>query len=416
MASMGNGDNMKRARGRRGNGEGSVRQLPEGGWRGAIALGKDVNGKQIRKYVLRQTQSEVISELRALRLKQENNQPITSGKKRTVEAFFKDWLEDHVKATKAPLTYRGYEQLVRMYIVPRLGRIILDKLTGQDVQRCLNLASKDGLSPTTVKNINAVIKTAMTTAKRWQFVDRNVAKDATPPKQKKYKAKFLTVPQAEKLLRVMEGHRYEAMIVVALMMGLRHGEVAGLRWSEIDFFECSLNVAATLQRIPGEGVQLQDVKSESSRRTCPIPAYCMDALLRRRQIQEQEKVRAGEKWKQDSDFVLTSRYGARIVPEEMNRELNEALKRASLPHVRFHDLRHSTASLLIHKGVAMKIVQDIMGHSSYQITADTYSHLLPSHLKGAMKTMNRLFQKPQKANVAPNVAPRASAAKRETVQ
>jgi integrase len=312
------------------------------------------------------------------------------------------WLEDHVKATKAPLTYRGYEQTARMYIIPRLGRIPLERLSGQDVQRCLNQASKDGLSPTSVKNINATLKTALSTGKRWGYVERNAAKDATPPKQKKFAAKALTVEQSERLLKVMAGHRYEALIVVALMMGLRRGEVAALRWSEIDFADGFLHVRTALQRIKGKGVQLHDVKSEKSHRHSPLPALCIAALLRLREMQEEEKRAAGTKWKQDSDFVFTSRYGARIGIEEPIRELKSALKLAKLPDARFHDLRHSTASLLLAKGVPMKIVQEIMGHANFQITMDTYSHVLPSQLRDAMETMNDIFEKPV---VAPVVAP-----------
>jgi integrase len=330
-----------------------------------------------------------------------SNRPINTSK-RTVGQFMLQWLEDHVKATNAPLTYRGYEQTTRMYIIPRLGKIPLERLSGQDVQRCLNQASKDGLSPSSVKNINATLKTALSTGKKWGCVERNAAKDATPPKQVKFAAKALTVEQSERLLKVMAGHRYEAIIVVALLMGLRRGEVAGLRWSEIDFNEGMLHVRTALQRIPGKGVQLQGVKSQKSHRHSPMPALCIAALLRRRQMQLAEKRAAGTKWKQDSDFVFTSRYGARIVIEELTRELDKALELAKLPHVRFHDLRHSTAGLLIAKGVTLKFVQEILGHANFQITADLYTHLLPSQLRDAAQTMNDIFEKP---DVAPDVAP-----------
>ena len=189
---------------------------------------------------------------------------------------------------------------------------------------------------------------------------------------------------------------------IALLMGLRRGEVAGLRWSEIDFNEGMLHVRTALQRIPGKGLQLQGVKSQKSHRHSPMPALCIAALQRRRQMQLEEKRAAGTKWKQDSDFVFTSRYGARIVIEELTRELDKALELAKLPHLRFHDLRHSTASLLIAKGVPLKFVQEILGHANFQITADLYTHLLPSQLRDAAQTMNDIFEKP---DVAPDGAP-----------
>jgi integrase len=385
---------------RRGAREGTIRKTDRG-WLGAVALGHDDNGKQIRKWVLRQTRAEVATELQRLAKRKESGRPISSAK-RTVGQYMTQWLEDHVKATNAPLTYRGYEQTTRMYIIPRLGKIPLERLNGEDVQRCLNQASKDGLGPTSVKAINATLKTALTTAMKWGIVERNAAKNATPPKQRKYHAKFLCAEDADRLLKIVEGHRYEALIVVALMMGLRRGEVAALRWSEIDFADGRMHVRTSLQRITGKGVQLQDVKSEKSHRRPPLPALCIAALLRRRQIQEEEKSAAGMKWKRDSDFVFTSRYGARIVIEELTRELNNALELAKLPHMRFHDLRHSTASLLLAKGVPMKIVQEILGHANFQITGDLYTHVLPSQLREAMQTMNDIFAKP---DVAPDVAP-----------
>ena len=386
--------------GKRGAREGTIRKTDRG-WRGAISLGRDDNGKPIRPFVLRQTRAEVVAELKRLAALSAANRPINMSK-RTVGHFMAQWLEDHVKATNAPLTYRGYEQTTRMYIIPRLGQIPLERLSGRDVQRCLNQALKDGLSPTSVKNINATLKTALSTGKRWGYVERNAAKDATPPKQVRFRSQALTAEQADRLLEVIKGHRYEAIIVVALMMGLRRGEVAGLRWSAIDFTHGILHVRNALQRITGGGVQLSDVKSKESHRHSPMPGLCVAALLRRRQMQDKEKRAAGEKWKQDSDFVFTSRYGARIIPEEPIRELKKALQLAQLPDMRFHDLRHSTASLLIAKGVTLKHVQEILGHSNFQITADLYTHLLPSQLRDAMQTMNDIFEKPV---VAPVVAP-----------
>jgi len=153
---------------------------------------------------------------------------------------------------------------------------------------------------------------------------------------------------------------------------------------------------------------MSTIKTKKSNRRIPIPQMCVDALIRRQKIQVQEKSAAGEKWIQDSDLVFTSRYGARVVIEGLSRELDAALILAEIPHIRFHDLRHSTASLLLAHGVPMKIVQEIMGHSNYQITADIYSHVLPSALTDAAETMNRIFSRADEV-VAVVVAPTESA-------
>jgi integrase len=392
--------------GKRGNNEGSIYAVP-GGWRGSISI-RCLDGRTKRKTVQRQTRAEVSRELNKLLRKKETNQPMTSAR-RTVGQFMNQWLEVHVKPNKAPLTYRGYEQTARMYIYPVLGRIPLERLNGQDVQRCLNKASEDGLSPTSVKAINSTLKTALSTAQRWQYLERNVAKDATPPKQVKYQAHPLTEEQGDRLLAVVAGHRYEAIHYLGLMMGLRKGEVAGVGWSDIDFVKRRMQIRHGLQRIPGKGLVRRGVKTDDSAASIPIPKMCLDVLLRRKMIQEQEFIAAGAKWKQDEDFVFTSRYGARIVIEELTRELNAALDLAKLPHVRFHDLRHSTASLLLAKGVPMKVVQEIMRHANFTITMDTYSHLLPSALEDAARVMNDIFSPPV-------ATPVATPQRKETIQ
>jgi len=386
----------------RGKNEGSIYHVPGVGWRCQISLGFDKNGRPKRKVIQRQTQAAVRVELTRLMGKKDNNRRVTSDK-RTVEQFLNEWLEVHVKPNLEPLTGRGYESTTRLHIIPALGRIRLDQLSGKDVQVALNKATAKGLSATTVKNICANLKTALTTAKAWQYVDRNVAMDAKPPKQVKFKARPLRTAEADRLLDAIKGHRYEAMIFLGLMLGLRRGEVAGLCWSDfvynLDFNQARLRVQHSLHRIPGEGLLLGGVKTADSEATVPIPRLCLEALQRRQLIQEQERIKAGPKWKQDGDFVFTSRYGRRIVIEELSRELDKALALAELPHIRFHDLRHSTASLLLAKGVHIKIVQEIMRHLNFQITMDTYSHLLPSALDGAAQAMNDIFTTHRKSTL-----------------
>jgi integrase len=368
--------------------EGSIYQIP-GGWRGAISLGY-VNGKLMRKVIRRKTHAAVAEELRKLLTKRDKNKPIITTR-RTVAQFMQEWLDVYVKPNLSHLTYRGYEQTTRMYITPMLGRIQLDQLNGAEVQACLNACRKKGLSPTSVKNINATLKTALSTAQQWQYIEINAAKNATPPKQVKYKAHPLPAEDADRLLRFFLGHRYEALYYLALMMGLRRGELIGVQWPDIDLKTGQMHVQHSLQRITGVGMTLAEVKTEDSESIVPIPALCVEALLRRQLIQEQEQVTAGAKWKQDDNFVFTSRHGRRLHAEKPIRDLKKALVALKLPDVRLHDLRHSTASLLLAKRTPMKVIQAIMRHSSFQITMDLYSHLAPSELKDTAQTMNDIF-------------------------
>ena len=385
-------------------------------YRGSISLGRDPKtGKLVRKWITRKTQREVSAALNKLNNKAKKGQPISAAEQ-TLGAYMAGWLEN-VRRTKATHTYRSYEQTSRCYILPELGGAKLEELNGPQVQRFLNALADSGLSPASVRNVNATLRTALTAAIGDELIDRNASKIARPPKQVRYEAKFLALEDAKKLFAAMAGHRYEALIVVTTMMGLRRGEVCGLRWSDIvfadDYTWARMTIRQAMQRtLDGTGQQLADLKSKSSRRNPPVPKMCIDALLRRQAMQEQEKLDAGKNWSNPQNFIFTSKFGAPIVIEKCGRELDAALERAGLPHCRFHDLRHSTASLLISLGVHLKVVQEILGHSNFSITADVYAHLMPTQHEDAMRKLDDAFQtqtgrrapKPVQGIVARNVA------------
>jgi len=378
--------------GKRGNREGCIWELPDGRWRGAVSLGYE-NGKHVRKWVMRKTRGEVSDAIKDLVHRKKRNQPLKPTKV-TVGQFLTRWLEVEVKPNKSRNTYRIYAGNVSKYLTPALGQIRLSDLKGEDVQKCLNKASAAGLSPATVRSINANLKCSLTTALRWHrsndVITHNAAKDAIVPPQMQYKATVLTLEDAKTFLASVVGHPYEGLTSVGLSLGLRRGEVAGLRWSSIDFVKRQLHVTHQLQRFNGEGVTLCELKTEESRRTLPLPQSCINALLRRQMIQEAERIKAGDKW-QEQHFVFTSRNGRPITPERIGVQHKEAMKRAGLALIRFHDLRHTAATLLLAQGVPMKLVQKILGHSSFKLTMDTYAHVLPSMLEDAALVMEGLL-------------------------
>jgi integrase len=338
--------------------------------------------------------------MKKLVTKKERNEPINSSK-RTVQSFITDWLEVHIKPNKSPSTFRGYEQHARTHIYPVIGRKSLELLTGRDVQACLNAAAAKNLSPTTVKNLNQTLKSALTTAQKWGYISSNAAKNATPPKQIKFDARPLTLDEANQLLKSVDGHRYEALTSVGISLGLRRGEIAGLRWENINWATGVLRITHSLQRIKSRGMVLRELKSETSHREISMPQFCLDALRKRQLVQEQEKIDAGIKWK-DTGFVFTERGGGVIQTEKVTTEHRAALKLAKLHHVRFHDLRHTAATLLLSKGVPMKMIQAILGHSSFQFTMSVYGHLVAAMHSEAAQAMDDLFLKPV---VAPMVGP-----------
>src|ERR1700723_2161522 len=202
---------------KRGNREGTVFQLPDGRWRGAVSLGYE-DGRHIRKWVQRQTRGEVVTAINELVKRKKDNLPITSGR-RTVEMYLRDWLKDEVVPNRNVSTYRIYEQMCRLHIIPILGRIRLDQLNGQHVQRCMNKAA-ESLSPSSVKLVTTILRTALRRGEEWGVVTSNAAKHTSLPAQVKHEAKPLTAEQANLLLETVKDHRYGALFVVALSLGL----------------------------------------------------------------------------------------------------------------------------------------------------------------------------------------------------
>jgi integrase len=266
----------------------------------------------------------------------------------------------------------------------------LVKLTPQKLQAFLNERHASGLNPTTVKHINATLRAALSRAQRWQLVHQNVAKLVTLPRGTRYEAAIPTPAQARTFLTYLIGHRHEALFTLALTMGLRRGEILALRWFDPDLEKTQLlQIRHSLERVKGEGLRLSEPKSKKAKRELRIPQICLAFLIAHKRAQEKKRLWAGSKWQ--GAFVFTTSLGTPIHPDDLSRELPIALSAAKLPKVRFHDLRHSCASLLLSLGVHAKLVQETLGHSSYQLTMDTYSHMIPALRNEVADRMDQIF-------------------------
>lgn len=210
-----------------------------------------------------------------------------------------------------------------------------------------------------------------------------------PPSAKKYELQTFDPAQAHKLLDTLKGERLGALFTVALSLGLRRGEALGLRWQDIDFDGRTLRVCQALSRI-GHEIVIAEPKTAGSRRILPLPDTLAASLKERRRAQLEDRMAAGDKWT-DSGLVFTSREGASIDPRTVKRHLDRILIAAGLPHCRVHDLRHFCASLLLAQGVPLKVVSDILGHTQISITADLYTHVLPSLKQDALGALDRML-------------------------
>lgn len=377
--------------GKRANNEGTIFQLPDGSWCGFVSLGYR-NGKRWRKKFKAKTQREVKDKIAEARQHKAKGGSFDNDNL-TVEAFLNSWLEVSVKNSVRPRTFDSYSDLVKLYLNPRIGKFKLAKLEPHHVRTCLtDLLEKGGtdrkkvgdefqivpapLSPRTVQYCRAVLRKALNEAVKDGRVMRNAAALTDPPKSEHHEIQPLSAQQARAFLHAVTGDRLEALFTVAVALGMRQGEILGLHWKDVNLDEGTLFVRYQLQRIKG-AIRFVEPKTKRSRRTIKLPGVAISAMHAHRKAQAQERELAGNRW-QDWGLVFTTPIGTPIESCNLNHRFQKLMALAQLPKVRFHDLRHTAATLLLAQGVHPRLVMEILGHSSISLTMNTYSHVLPT--------------------------------------
>lgn len=373
----------------RGHNEGSIYKREDGRWVASVTVGY-ANGKRQRKYLYGDTRSEVQKLLTAALRSQQEGSPIASDRQ-TVGQYLEQWLEESHKATIRAKTYKSYDYIIQSHLIPGLGRVVLSRLTPQQLQAFLNAKLEEGLSPRTVQYCHAVLRAALEQAVRWGLIARNIARLVKPPRIKRSDVQPLDPEQARRLLLTVQGHRLEALFTVALAVGLREGEALGLRWQDVDLESGRISIRVALQRIGGK-LRIEEVKSATSRRHISLPQVAVEALRAHRQQQQQEQDILGDSWP-DTGLVFTSTRGTPLEPRNVVRLFHSMLQRAGLPHKRFYDLRHTCATLLLVQGVHPRVVMEILGHSQISLTMNTYSHVSPTLQREAAGRMDELLSR-----------------------
>ncbi len=373
---------------RRGRDEGNIYQRSDGRWTARISLGYQ-GGRRVRKSLYGKTRKEVQDKLVAAQRSLQLGMTPTRNGRLTLGAYLEEWLAESVLPSVRRTTFRSYEQLLRVHVLPDLGRLTLAKLGPDDVQRLLNRKQAEGLSPRTVSHIRAVLRRALNVAQRWDLVPRNAAALASPPRVPRYQVPALDPEAARAILRAVTGDRFEALFVLALATGLRQGECLGLRWEDVDLDAGTLYVRNALQRVGGQP-QLVEPKTSLSRRTLALPHPAVVALRTHRLRQHQDRLLAGARWR-DQRFVFCTLVGTPADGPAVTRRFKHLLAEAGLPAMRFHDLRHGCASLLLAQGVSPRVVMEILGHSQISLTMNTYAHVIPSLKRDAAEQMATLL-------------------------
>ncbi|MFN7934060.1 MAG: site-specific integrase [Bryobacteraceae bacterium] len=339
----------------------------------------------------------------------------------TVSQYLDWWVEEVVRRQNRPATYRSYEQLIRLHIKPLLGKTLLPKLSTQQVRSFLNQKRDSGLSARTVQYLHAVLRSALSTAVRDEVLARNVMTLVKPPRVQAEEVRPLSPDEARSFVSHICGNRLEALLTVAVSLGLRQGEALALRWRDIDMEVGTLRVRFALQRLklrasksvnsvngvpteeePRTQIHLVEPKNKKSRRTIELPQVTRTALAEHLGNQATDRVLAGSKWKPAEvhcegrteimdDFGFTTSIGTPLEGRNVTKRFQRILKAAGIPHHRFHDLRHTAATLLAVQGVHPKTIQSVLGWDQAAMV-DRYTHFVDEMRKDAAEKMNSILK------------------------
>jgi integrase len=355
---------------KRANGEGTVCRRRDGRWIAAATLGLDRDGRPVRRTVYGRTQAEAREKLDALRAEVAGG-AAPAPERATLGEFTDRWLEDCVRPNRAKATYRSYAGTVRNHVAPVIGGVPLRRLSPQHVQAMLSEMGRRGASPRTRQMTYAVLRAALGQAVRWGLVPRNPCDAVDRPRVPRREARFLDEAGVRALLEAARGDPLEALAVTAVTTGMRQGELLGLQWGDVDLKAGTLAVRRQLvEEAKGRPV-LGELKTTRSRRLVVLPEIAIGAL---------RSHKAGLAVAQHpTALVFTDSRGNPLRKTNLLRRWYHPLvAKAGLPRSRFHDLRHTHATLLLSQGVHPKVVQERLGHASVTMTLDTYSHVTPS--------------------------------------
>lgn len=330
-------------------------------------------GRAHGQYVTGTNRDEVKARLASLR---SSPSPRTTD---TVAAFLERWLAVTQRRLRSR-TVDGYRDIITRHIVPTLGTIRLAELNGLDVQQWVD--DQDG-APRSVAHRLACLRTALTYAQRQGLVDRNATVGVQLPRIPRTAVTPLTVDEARAFLAFTAEDRLAALYVLALTTGMRQGELLGLRWKDVS--GDSLTIRKTLRIRQGRAL-LEDPKTERSLRTLPLSTMAQDALRRHKARQNAERLAAD--WT-DNGLVFTTPHGSPLEAWRVTKGFQQQLELAGLPKVRFHDLRHTAASLMLERsGGNLRLVMEMLGHSTITTTADIYAHLAAEAKRRAADDMD----------------------------
>ena len=365
----------------RGRHEGSIYRRSNGTWRAQMT----VNGKRI-SYAAK-TKAECQIWLSRMQFQLDQGYDYHGGKI-SLEEHLHLWL-DASKASLRPNTAHQYGQIIRMHIVPYIGGIQIKDLQLARVEQFYGELINIGVGIRTVRLTHAVLHRALARAVRYRLITHNPAHGASLPRYQQGEMQVLDITQIGQFLVAANGSHYEALYHLAVTAGLRQGELFGLKWSDLKWNRATIHVQRQVQRIRGQGWSFVEPKTKAGRRTIKLSEGTLQGLREHKERLEMQKDIVGERWK-DYDLIFPSTVGTPGNRSNMRVDFLRVLEKAGLPKIRFHDLRHTCASVLLNHGLPVIVVSNMLGHSKPSITLDIYGHLSQEKQSEAARIMDEL--------------------------
>ena len=380
--------------------KGSVREFKEGVYQGRVLLGHDPKtGRENRPVVYGESEREAWKKLEKVIEKYERGQPLKESRMKFGE-WMNRWLENHVKVRSRLTTWENYKWAIDTHIVPSLGKVHLKDLRAAHLQTMyrekLENGREDdtgGLSARTIQLIHRICHAALEQAVREDFVYKNVAHDVSLPKKTRKEIQPMTPEQIKVFLGANREDPNFAAFFILVSTGLRRGELLGLKWPDIDFVNRTIYIQRSWVKSSTKTAQFSEPKTTKSRRVIPLTEEGVIVLQQHRLLQQHNREEREEKKQNYSDqgLVFCRLDGVPFYPETLNFYLEKALTRAGLPKFRMHDMRHTFASLMVAQGTSIKVVQELLGHATVQMTLDTYTHVLPGTKAAAVGKLQDFF-------------------------
>ncbi|MFD5573990.1 tyrosine-type recombinase/integrase [Streptomyces cadmiisoli] len=407
----------------RANGDGTVYQRKDSRWEAAgYVLAPGNTRKRVRVYGT--TRKEALAKLTEKIAASNRGLPVSPAQG-SVAAYLTYWLENVAVHHLRENTHTRYAACVDQYLIPGLGKKRLTKITAKDVRTWLNqlrttcqcctrgldtardqprccaagACCSKRLSPLTRTYIHSVLKSALEHAVREEEIPRNVARNVRTGTPRPRRFEPLSADEARQLLTTTQDHRLHALFELALHTGLRKGELLGLRWEDLDLGSGTAAIRRTLQRTSAGGLTTLPTKTRASERRIALPTRCIQSLKHHHEQQQHEREAAGTTW-QHNGHVFTTPQGRPIDPTNLTRTFTTLLRRAGRRRIRFHDLRHSTATLLLEQGVELVVIKELLGHAHIGVTATVYAHVRLRLQRDAINTLSTALDSPKTTETA----------------